>query len=132
MKKPYYFAAYLSFLTLVLCSFTAKSQTKGVAFDGVIVSGYVDQGAFINCIGPSVKINKKAYTVLLGLLPSMRIKADKVAAGATKNTALAPGLGFGVTAVHRHIALQLPFYYNPKTAAKNGKWHPGFGLGYKF
>ncbi|MNT98864.1 hypothetical protein D3C72_2415540 [compost metagenome] len=66
------------------------------------------------------------------MLPSLRIKEDKVAAGATKNAALTPNLGFGLTAAFRHLAIQVPFYYNTKTATKNGEWNPGVGLGYKF
>lgn len=131
MKTSHYFAC-LSCLTLVLCFSSVKSQTKAVLFEGTMVAGYVDKGGFINCIGPSVKLNQKAYALFAGLLPSLRIKEDKVAAGATKNTDLTPGLGFGLTAVFRHIAVQLPFYYNPKTSVQNGKWNPGVGLGYKF
>ena len=119
-------------LALTLFFFSAKSQTKAVLFDGTIVAGYVDHGAFINCTGPSIKFSKKPYTVLLGLLPSLRIKEDRVAAGAPKNAALTPNLGFGLTTAFRHIALQVPLYYNPKTAVKNGEWNVGVGLGYKF
>lgn len=119
-------------IALTLSFFSAQSQTKAVLFEGILVTGYIDHGAFINCTGPSIKFSKKPYTVLLGLLPSLRIKEDKVAAGATKNAALTPNLGFGLTAVFRHLAVQLPLYYNPKTATKNGEWNPGVGLGYKF
>lgn len=70
--------------------------------------------------------------ILLGLLPSLRIKKDKVAPGATRNAALTPNLGVGLTAAFRHLALQVPIYYNAKTAVKNGKWNPGLGIGYKF
>ena len=130
--KTYHYGTHLAPFSLIL-SFTAvRSQTKAVLFEGVMIGGYVDKGGFINCIGPSVKLNQKAYTIFAGLLPSMRIKEDKVAPGATKNTDLTPGLGFGMTAVFRHIAVQLPFYYNPKTSLENGKWNPGVGLGYKF
>jgi hypothetical protein len=119
-------------LALTLFFFSAHPQTKAVLFDGTIIAGYVDHGAFINCTGPSIKFTKKPFAVLLGLLPSLRIKEDKVAAGAPKNTALTPNLGFGLTAAFRHIALQAPLYYNPKTAVKNGEWNVGIGLGYKF
>ena len=126
------YAAVSCCLALTLFFFSAKSQTKAVLFDGTIVAGYVDHGAFINCTGPGIKFSKKPYTVLLGLLPSLRIKEDKVAAGAPKNSVLTPSLGFGLTTVFRHVALQVPLYYNPKTAAKNGEWNVGVGLGYKF
>ena len=130
--KIYHYSACLASLALFLCFSSVKSQTKAVLFEGTIVAGYVDQGGYINCIGPSVKLNQKSYALFAGLLPSLRIKEDKVAASATKNTDLTPGLGFGLTAIFRHIAVQLPFYYNPKTSTANGKWNPGVGLGYKF
>jgi hypothetical protein len=109
-----------------------KPQTKAVLFEGYLLAGYVDHGAFINCTGPSIKFSKKPYAILVGLLPSLRIKEDKVAPAATKNSAVTPNLGFGITAAFRHLAVQLPFYYNAKTAVRNGKWKPGIGLGYKF
>jgi len=124
--------AFVSCLVLTMFFFSAKAQTKAVLFDGILTAGYVDHGAFINCAGPSIKFSKKPYTVLLGMLPSLRIKEDKVAAGATKNSVLTPNLGFGLTAAFRHIAVQLPVFYNAKTAVKNGEWNLGVGLGYKF
>ncbi|MNR38790.1 hypothetical protein D3C85_1569230 [compost metagenome] len=65
------------------------------------------------------------------MLPSLRIKEDKVVAGATQNTWVTPNLGFGLTAIFSHLAVQLPFYYNNKTVVKDGKWNLGLGLGYK-
>ena len=133
------FAALCGSLFITMFCFSAwaqspqgKPQTKAVLFDGYFVAGYVDHGAFINCTGPSIKFTKKPYAILLGLLPSLRIKEDKVSPGATKNSALTPNLGFGITAAFHHLALQVPFYYNAKTAVKNGKWSPGIGIGYKF
>ncbi|MGM9476065.1 hypothetical protein ACS5PU_06535 [Pedobacter sp. GSP4] len=126
------YVAIMGCLALTMSVFSAKAQTKAVLFDGTLVAGYVDDGAFINCTGPSIKFSKKPYTVLLGLLPSLRIKEDKVAAGAPKNKMLTPNLGFGLTAAFKHVAVQMPLYYNPKTAAKNGEWNVGVGLGYKF
>jgi len=137
--KLQHFAALSGCVAIIIISFAAraqstpaKPQTKAVLFDGYVVTGYADHGAFINCTGPAIKFTKKPYAILLGLLPSLRIKEDKVAAGATKNSAVTPTLGFGITAAFHHLALQLPFYYNAKTAVKNGKWNPGIGLGYKF
>lgn len=115
----------------MLCS-QAKAQTKASLFDGTLVAGYVDHGAYINCVGPNVKFTKKPVSISAGLLPSLRIKEDKVTPGATKNSLVTPNLGFGLTAVIHHLAIQLPFYYNTKTAAKNGEWNLGLGLGYKF
>ncbi|WP_225872499.1 hypothetical protein [Pedobacter polaris] len=126
------FVALTGCLALTMLFFTAKAQTKAVLFDGILVAGYVDNGAFVNCAGPSIKFSKKPYTILVGMLPSIRIKEDKVATGASQNTLVTPNLGFGATAVFHHVALQVPFYYNAKTAAKDGKWNVGVGLGYKF
>ena len=130
--KTFYSTTVFTCFTVLLFSFSARSQTKAVLFEGTLVAGYVDHGAFINCTGPSIKFTKKPCAFLLGLLPSLRIKEDKVAAGATKNSILTPNLGFGLTAAFGHLAVQVPFYYNAKTAVKNGKWNPGIGLGYKF
>lgn len=116
---------------------TAKSQTnviqtKATLFEGVIVAGYVDQGAYINCAGPAIKFSKKPLAILVGLLPSLRIKKDKIATGATQNSVITPNLGAGITVIYKHLAIQVPVYYNAKTSTKDGKWNPGIGIGYKF
>lgn len=130
LKLPFF-----SLLAILFCQ-QLKAQTtssiKPVLFDGVLVAGYVDHGAFINCAGPGFRYTSKPFSLMAGFLPSIRIKEDKVAAGATKNSSVTPSLGVGLTAVYKHLALQVPLYYNSKTAAKNGKWNPGFGVGYKF
>lgn len=105
---------------------------KPVLWDGVIIAGYVDDGAYINFSGPSIKYSRKPVILAVGMLPGLRIKEDKVAEGSPANSAVMPSLGFGLTASYKHLAVQIPFYYTNKTAAKDGKWHPGFGLGYKF
>ncbi len=130
--KPQTKVALIGYIALAMPFFSIKAQTKVVLFDGILVAGYVDNGAYLNCTGPSIKFSKKPYLLMLGLLPSLRIKEDKVAAGATKNSIVTPTLGFGLTVAFRHVALQVPFYYNGKTAAKNGVWNAGVGLGYKF
>ncbi|WP_235833139.1 hypothetical protein [Arcticibacter tournemirensis] len=132
----------LTFSTaLIICLFLSsgiKAQTqketkvKPVLFDGFLVTGYVDNGAYINCTGPGVRFTKKPVSVLLGFLPGLRIKEDKVPEGASKNSAVTPSLGFGLTAAYKHLAIQVPFYYTSKTATKDGKWNPGIGIGYKF
>ncbi len=123
--------ALLTCIALTLLYTETRAQTKVALFDGTIVAGYVDHGGYINCIGPSIKYMKKPFSVSAGLLPSLRIKEDKVVAGATQNSLITPSLGLGLTAVFNHIALQLPLYYNAKTSAKNGEWNVGIGLGYK-
>jgi len=125
-------AAFLSCLAIAMLYFEAKAQTKVSLFDGTLVAGYVDHGGYINFVGPNVKFSKKPFSISAGLLPSLRIKEDKVTPGTTKNSLVTPNLGFGLTAVIHHLAIQLPFYYNTKTAAKNGEWNVGAGLGYKF
>lgn len=136
IKNLYKTAVFTLFIAAVSMQAKAQSssgtQTKPVLFDGIVVGGYVDHGAFINCAGPAIKFVKKPVVVLVGLLPTLRIKEDKVAPGAAQNSSVTPSLGFGVTAAFKHLALQVPFYYNAKTAVKDGKWHPGIGLGYKF
>lgn len=96
---------FLSCLAIAMLSFGAKAQTKATLFDGTIVGGYVDHGAYINCVGPSVKYTKKPFSISTELLPSLRIKKDKVAPGATKNSLLNPNLGFGLTAAFHHLAV---------------------------
>lgn len=128
------FVALLGCLILTMLFFSTKAQTttKAVLFDGVVVAGYVDHGAYINCAGPGIKFTRKPMSLLIGMLPSLRIKEDQVAIGATQNSLITPSLGIGATAVFHHVALQIPCYYNAKTAAKDGKWNLGVGLGYKF
>jgi hypothetical protein len=130
MKKNY--TALAACLALTMLSGSAKSQTKATLFEGIIVTGYVDHGGYLNCTGPSIKMTKKPYTLFLGLLPSLKIKEDKVAAGTTRNSVLTPFLGFGFTAAFHHLAVQLPVYYTNKNAAQDGRWKIGAGLGYKF
>ncbi|PWG80487.1 hypothetical protein DDR33_12440 [Pararcticibacter amylolyticus] len=101
-------------------------------FDGIIAAGYVDKGAYVNCTGPSVKFTRKPLTLMLGLLPGLRIKEDKIAAGAPKNSVVTPSLGFGLTLSIGHLVVQTPFYYTSKTSSQDGKWNPGVGLGYRF
>jgi hypothetical protein len=111
----------------------AQTVTKAASmFDGTVVAGYVDDGAYINFTGPHIKWVKKPYALLLGVLPSLRIKEDKVAAGAKKNSIVTPSLGAGITFAYKHLALQVPLYYNAKTGTADGKWNVGFGIGYKF
>lgn len=127
------------FALLILCpAISLKAQSaegikaKAQLFDGLLVAGYLDHGAFINCTGPAIKFSKKPYCVMLGLLPGLRIKEDQAPAEVPKNSVITPSLGFGLTASFKHLALQLPLYYKSKTATKDGVWKAGLGLGYKF
>lgn len=127
-------------IAFVLCSFnwinaqnTIEKKASVVAWDGMMVAGYVNQGSYVNFGGPSIKLVKKPWSFGFGILPTMRIKKDQVAKeGATKNSIITPTAGFGFTFACRHLVLQIPFYYNAKTTAADGKWNPGVGIGYKF
>ncbi|MCF3109727.1 hypothetical protein LL912_13180 [Niabella sp. CC-SYL272] len=130
-KKLLTLAAML-LLTKVITAQTAPSQTSASLWDGMVIAGYVDKGAFINFGGPAVKWTHKPFCISLGMLPSLRIKEDKAPANATKNAALTPSLGCGLSASYKHLAVQVPLYYNAKTAASDGRWNLGVGIGYKF
>lgn len=99
-------------------------------FDGIAVAGYVDHGAFLNFTGPNINFTYKNTKLMMGMLPSLRIKQDQSAG--TKNSTIMPTLGVGFAVIYKKIALQIPFYYNTKTSTDNGSWKPGIGLGYKF
>ncbi|ASK32401.1 hypothetical protein CEY12_20965 [Chryseobacterium sp. T16E-39] len=103
-------------------------QLKAAFFDGVAVAGYVDHGAFINFTGPNINMTWHQVKFVLGMLPSLRIKEDR--SEGTKNNAITPNLGAGLTFVYKKIALQVPVYYNTKTSTQNGSWKVGIGLGY--
>ncbi len=111
---------------------TVTTKTTIVAWDGMAVAGYVNDGGFVNFGGPTVKLVRKPFAIGFGILPTMRIKKDNVAKGSPRNSIVTPTAGFGFTFLFKHLVLQVPFYYNAKTAASSGKWNPGIGLGYKF
>lgn len=121
----------VSFNSTKAQSTAAKSPTV-VAWDGMAVGGYVNHGGFVNFGGPTVKLIKKPLSLGFGILPTMRIKEDNVPKGSPKNSAITPTAGFGFSVVFKHLVVQVPFYYNAKTAVKSGKWNPGVGIGYKF
>ena len=113
--------------------YSQEKIIKGSLFEGIAVAGFVDQGVYFNCTGPAVKyIFAPKSCLLLGLLPSLKLKQDKVESGKPKNSWITPSLGFGLTVVFRHIAIQLPAFYTAKTSAADGKWRLGVGMGYKF
>lgn len=106
------------------------SKVRVSFFDGIAVTGYVDHGAFLNFTGPNVNFNHKSTKMMIGMLPSLRIKEDQ--SSGTKNSAIMPTLGVGFAVVYKKVALQIPFYYNTKTSTENGNWKMGVGLGYRF
>ena len=111
---------------------TPSTKAAVVGWDGMAVAGYVNEGGFVNFGGPTVKLIKKPFSFGFGILPTMRIKKDNVSKDSPKNSAIMPTAGFGFTIVYKHLAFQVPFYYNAKTTTRDGKWNPGIGIGYKF
>ena len=90
------------------------------------IFGYIDNGAYINFTGPNINYKSGNSKFVFGMLPSLRFKRDD---GQTKNSFITPNLGVGMTYSYKSFAFQIPFYYNPKTALENGKWHVGIGIG---
>ncbi|MES2628681.1 MAG: hypothetical protein V4616_06895 [Bacteroidota bacterium] len=103
-----------------------KNELSFAAYDGAVVAGYVDRGAFMNFTGPNISYLTSDFKLLMGMLPSLRFKEDH---SAVKNAFITPNLGVGITLFYRRIGIQLPMYYNAKTAVKNGRWLPGIGIG---
>ncbi len=124
---------YISLFGFVFNSLQAQNNKPSVtAWDGMAIAGYVNDGGFVNFGGPTVKLIKKPWVFGFGILPTMRIKEDKVVAGAKKNSIVMPTAGFGFMFAYKHFVTQVPFYYNSKTATTDGKWNVGLGIGYKF
>lgn len=117
---------------MIICisgdSYAQESALKVSAFDGVVVAGYVDQGAFLNFTGPNINMTYGDSKFILGMLPSLRFKEDNAT---VRNSFVTPNLGVGITYCYKHFAVQVPIYYNAKTATQHGKWHLGIGLGYR-
>lgn len=119
---------FITILTATHC-FTLRAQQPAVKLnlaDGIFIAGYVDQGAYLNFTGPNVSLTHKSSKFIVGMLPSLRFKEDH---GATRNAFVTPTLGVGFTYSYKAFAVQLPLYYNAKTATSNGKWNIGIGVG---
>lgn len=111
--------------------FTQVIRTVSVSSHwGIIASGYVDHGAYLNFTGPGLSFshlnNKSQLTI--GMLPSLRFKEDS---GTIKNSFATPSLGLGLTYSYKAVAIQLPVYYNPKNSTTSGSWKIGIGIGLK-
>jgi hypothetical protein len=105
-----------------------KTEVNALLLSGTIVGGYVDNGIYLNFTGPGVKLQKGSSDLMIGVLPSLRFKEDN---GTTKNSLVTPSLGLGITYTYKSIAVQIPFYYNSKTAITDGRWNIGIGVGLK-
>lgn len=104
----------------------AKPSIKFHPFDGTVIAGYVDNGVFLNFTGPNISFTYKSSKLILGMLPSLRYKEDS---GIFKNSPITPSLGCGLTYCWKKLAVQVPIYYNTKTATANGRWNLGIGIG---
>jgi hypothetical protein len=107
-------------------TFAQEDKVSFALYDGIFIGGYVDNGAFLNFTGPNINATYKNSKFILGMLPSLRFKEDK---GMPKNAFVTPNLGVGFTYSYKMWAVQLPLYYNAKTATLNGQWHVGLGIG---
>jgi hypothetical protein len=106
--------------------FAQEDKVNFALYDGIFIGGYVDNGAFLNFTGPNINATYKNSKFILGMLPSLRFKEDK---GTPKNAFVTPNLSIGFTYSYKIWAVQLPLYYNAKTATQNGQWHVGLGIG---
>lgn len=110
---------------------TATPQKEHISFgffEGTVVAGYADKGAFLNFTGPNGSYTFGKSKVLVGMLPSLRFKEDRAA---VKNSFVTHTLGMGITYSYQKFAVQVPFYYNTKTATVDGRWNIGVGIGFK-
>lgn len=107
-------------------TFAQEDKVSFALYDGIFIGGYVDNGAYLNFTGPNINATYKNSKFILGMLPSLRFKEDK---GTPKNAFVTPNLGIGFTYSYKMWAVQLPLYYNAKTATLNGQWHVGLGIG---
>lgn len=119
----------LTFLHTSVKAQESKDPKLNLAlYEGLVVGGYVDKGLFLNFGGPNVNVSFKSSKIVLGMFPSLRFQEDQ---GTPKNSFVTPGLGIGVSYMFKSLVLQVPFYYNSKTAKVNGSWNLGFGIGFK-
>ncbi len=107
-------------------TFSQEYKVSYALFDGVIIGGYVDHGAFLNFTGPNLNATCRHSKFIFGMLPSLRFKKDH---GTPKNAFVTPNLGIGCTYIYKMWAAQSACYYNGKTATENGQWHIGLGVG---
>ena len=122
---------YVLIFTVLLSGVAAVAQEGGIRFglfDGIVMAGYAGKGGFLNFAGPNLAYTSGNSRIMIGMLPSLRFKEDR---SAVKNAFVTPNLGMGITFVYKKAAVQIPLYYNSKTASLNGKWVVGVGVGMK-
>lgn len=69
-----------------------KSLVSG--FEGIVVAGYVDDGAFLNFSGLNINLTTQHHKLILGMLLSFRFKKD---VSPVKNEFVFPTLGVDTT-----------------------------------
>lgn len=72
MKKNLFIFGILT--STLLFSQENDSRIRVSLFDGIAVAGYVYHGTFINFTGPNVNFRHKNTKMMIGMLPSLRIK----------------------------------------------------------
>jgi len=137
MKKSF-FSKLLFGMAFVCVSRSVRAQENTpvsispFVAEGVVVVGYADEGAYVNFMGPGIRLNRHRFSALVGVLPSIRIKEDSTPKSAPRNSIFTPSLGLGLTVLYKRVAVQIPLYYTSKTAVADGKWSVGVGLGFRF
>jgi hypothetical protein len=116
----------LFFLTTAFAAMAQSDKVSLAYYDGIVVTGYVNEGGYLNFTGPNINVTYGKSKFIFGMMPSLRFKEDR---GTPKNALVIPSLGFGLTYSYKAIAFQVPLYYNAKTATADGRWHIGVGLG---
>jgi hypothetical protein len=125
--KKFTLSVLLALLTHTIYAQNAPNDKVQIfLYDGIIVGGYVNDGGFLNCTGPNINMTKGNSRIILGMLPSLRFKQDHAT---PRNAFVTPALGMGLTFCYKALVLQLPAYYNARTASTNGRWHLGIGIG---
>jgi hypothetical protein len=117
---------FILFNLISLYFFAQENKITTSAFNGIVTCGYVNNGGFINFTGPNINYSIHNSKIMLGMLPSIRLKQDEAV---VKNAFITPTLGMGLTLIYKMYAIQIPLYYNPKNLTENGRWHIGIGIG---
>lgn len=128
-RKVFVLSSILSLSLLCSSAYSQDQKVTAGGFEGAVVAGFVDNGAFLNFVGPNIAYKTGRSKVMLGMLPSLRYKED-TSTGPT-NSSVYPALGVGVAYMYRRLVVQVPLYYNAKNAAKDGEWVVGAGVGVK-